>query len=47
MGTWIDDKMQGPGQFIYPKYRYHGHWEKNMVDILLIFILIFDKFNNQ
>ncbi|KAF7997844.1 hypothetical protein HCN44_009242 [Aphidius gifuensis] len=30
MGTWINDKMQGPGQLIYPKYRYHGYWEKNL-----------------
>lgn len=30
MGTWINDQMQGPGQLIYPKYRYHGQWKNNL-----------------
>ncbi|KAI4481388.1 hypothetical protein M0804_009508 [Polistes exclamans] len=30
MGTWIKDRMQGPGQFVYPRHRYHGYWELNL-----------------
>ncbi|XP_047368594.1 uncharacterized protein LOC124956600 isoform X2 [Vespa velutina] len=31
MGTWIKDRMQGPGQLIHPRHRYHGFWELNLV----------------
>lgn len=31
MGTWIRDRMQGPGQLIHPRHRYHGFWELNLV----------------
>ncbi|KOC65820.1 Radial spoke head 1 like protein, partial [Habropoda laboriosa] len=30
MGTWIKDRMQGPGQLIYSRHRFHGHWELNL-----------------
>ncbi|XP_015175249.1 PREDICTED: radial spoke head 1 homolog [Polistes dominula] len=30
MGTWIKDRMQGPGQIVYPRHRYHGFWELNL-----------------
>ncbi|KAF7380033.1 hypothetical protein HZH66_014388 [Vespula vulgaris] len=30
MGTWIKDRMQGPGQLIHPRHRYHGFWELNL-----------------
>ncbi|XP_026672153.1 radial spoke head 1 homolog isoform X2 [Ceratina calcarata] len=30
MGTWIKDRMQGPGQLIHPRHRFHGHWELNL-----------------
>ncbi|XP_076245452.1 radial spoke head 1 homolog [Calliopsis andreniformis] len=30
MGTWIVDRMQGPGQLIHPRYRFHGFWELNL-----------------
>ena len=32
MGTWIVDRMQGPGQLIHPRYRFHGFWELNLVN---------------
>nr|XP_046472668.1 radial spoke head 1 homolog [Neodiprion pinetum] len=28
-GTWIKDRMQGPGQLIHPRHRFHGFWELN------------------
>lgn len=31
MGTWIKDRMQGPGQLIHPRHRFHGFWELNLV----------------
>ncbi|XP_017763361.1 PREDICTED: radial spoke head 1 homolog [Eufriesea mexicana] len=31
MGTWIKDRMQGPGQLIHPRHRFHGSWELNLV----------------
>ncbi|KAG7205041.1 hypothetical protein KM043_005422 [Ampulex compressa] len=31
MGTWIKDRMQGPGQLIFPRHRFHGSWELNLV----------------
>lgn len=31
MGTWIMDRMQGPGQLIHPRHRFHGYWELNLV----------------
>ncbi|XP_017763359.1 PREDICTED: radial spoke head 1 homolog [Eufriesea mexicana] len=30
MGTWIKDRMQGPGQLIHPRHRFHGSWELNL-----------------
>ncbi|XP_076546518.1 radial spoke head 1 homolog isoform X1 [Osmia lignaria lignaria] len=30
MGTWIMDRMQGPGQLIHPRHRFHGYWELNL-----------------
>ncbi|XP_026298638.1 radial spoke head 1 homolog isoform X2 [Apis mellifera] len=30
MGTWIKDRMQGPGQLIHPRHRFHGFWELNL-----------------
>ncbi|KAK0083113.1 hypothetical protein PV325_009311 [Microctonus aethiopoides] len=29
IGTWIEDKMQGPGQLVYPQYSFYGSWEFN------------------
>lgn len=31
MGTWIDDRMEGSGQLIYPSYQFHGQWKSNLV----------------
>lgn len=31
MGTWIKDRMQGPGQLIHARYRFHGFWKLNLV----------------
>ncbi|KAK9303333.1 hypothetical protein QLX08_004931 [Tetragonisca angustula] len=30
MGTWIKDRIQGPGQLIHPRHRFHGFWELNL-----------------
>nr|XP_033194058.1 radial spoke head 1 homolog isoform X1 [Bombus vancouverensis nearcticus] len=30
MGTWIKDRMQGPGQLIHPRHRFHGFWQLNL-----------------
>ncbi|XP_012546347.1 radial spoke head 1 homolog [Bombyx mandarina] len=30
MGTWIEGTIEGSGQIIYPRYRYHGSWVKGM-----------------
>ncbi|XP_051174412.1 radial spoke head 1 homolog [Leptopilina boulardi] len=30
MGTWICDRMQGPGQLCFHRHRYHGSWELNL-----------------
>ncbi|XP_076303695.1 radial spoke head 1 homolog [Lasioglossum baleicum] len=30
MGTWIADRMQGAGQLIHPRHRFHGFWELNL-----------------
>ncbi|XP_078038692.1 radial spoke head 1 homolog [Augochlora pura] len=30
MGTWIVDRMQGAGQLIHPRHRFHGFWELNL-----------------
>ncbi|XP_043472266.1 radial spoke head 1 homolog [Leptopilina heterotoma] len=30
MGTWICDRMQGPGKLIFPRHCYHGSWELNL-----------------
>lgn len=30
-GTWVLDRMQGPGQLIHDRHRYHGFWENNLV----------------
>nr|CAD7400992.1 unnamed protein product [Timema cristinae] len=31
MGSWVDERMEGRGQLIHPKHRYHGTWGKNLV----------------
>lgn len=47
MGTWIKDRMQGPGQLIHPRHRYHGFWELNLVmhaniiDTITLLLFIF------
>lgn len=48
MGTWIKDRMQGPGQLIHPRHRFHGFWELNLVRnfshiITIIETLLFKK----
>ncbi|XP_066591631.1 radial spoke head 1 homolog [Prorops nasuta] len=30
MGTWIKDRMQGPGQLIHPRHRFLGSWDLNL-----------------
>ncbi|XP_049868128.1 radial spoke head 1 homolog [Pectinophora gossypiella] len=30
MGTWIEGTIEGPGQIIYPRYRFHGSWLKGL-----------------
>ncbi|XP_076223088.1 radial spoke head 1 homolog isoform X2 [Nomia melanderi] len=30
MGTWIMNRMQGAGQLIHPRHRFHGFWELNL-----------------
>ncbi|KYQ51874.1 Radial spoke head 1 like protein [Trachymyrmex zeteki] len=30
MGTWMEDRMQGPGQLIYARYHFHGFWRLNL-----------------
>ena len=30
-GTWIADRMQGVGQLIHQRHRFHGFWENNLV----------------
>ncbi|XP_070152529.1 radial spoke head 1 homolog [Polyergus mexicanus] len=30
MGTWVDDYMQGPGQLVYERHRFHGFWKSNL-----------------
>ncbi|KAK6642085.1 hypothetical protein RUM44_013808 [Polyplax serrata] len=30
LGTWKNGRMEGPGQIIHPKHRYHGHFKFNM-----------------
>lgn len=31
MGTWVEDRMEGPGQLIHARYRFHGSWKLNLV----------------
>ena len=31
MGTWIRDRMEGPGQLVHQRYRFHGSWQRNLV----------------
>lgn len=31
MGTWVDDRMQGPGQLVHERHRFHGFWKSNLV----------------
>nr|CAD7589318.1 unnamed protein product [Timema genevievae] len=31
MGSWVNERMEGPGQLIHPEHRYHGTWGKNLV----------------
>lgn len=28
MGTWVEGVIEGPGQIIYPRSRWHGAWSK-------------------
>ncbi|XP_043278536.1 radial spoke head 1 homolog isoform X2 [Venturia canescens] len=30
MGTWTNDRMQGPGQLVHSRHRFHGSWELNL-----------------
>ncbi|CAG2065155.1 unnamed protein product, partial [Timema podura] len=30
MGSWVNERMEGPGQLIHPEHRYHGTWGKNL-----------------
>lgn len=30
MGTWLEGRIEGPGQIIYPRVRYHGSWLKGI-----------------
>lgn len=30
MGTWVDGAIEGPGQIMYPRVRYHGSWYKGV-----------------
>ncbi|XP_023288462.1 radial spoke head 1 homolog [Orussus abietinus] len=30
MGTWVNDRMEGSGQIIHPRHRFHGSWEGNV-----------------
>lgn len=34
IGTWIEDKIHGPGQIVYPQYSFYGSWEFNTVIFL-------------
>lgn len=34
MGTWVKDRMHGPGQLVQARYRFYGSWEFNMVRLL-------------
>jgi len=31
MGTWMEDRMQGPGQLIHACCHFHGFWKLNLV----------------
>lgn len=31
MGSWVKDRMHGPGQLVHSRHRYHGYWELNVV----------------
>ncbi|XP_020278420.1 uncharacterized protein LOC109852047 isoform X3 [Pseudomyrmex gracilis] len=30
MGTWTEDRMQGPGQLVHPRHCFHGFWKLNL-----------------
>ncbi|XP_024869517.1 radial spoke head 1 homolog isoform X2 [Temnothorax curvispinosus] len=30
MGTWMEDRMEGPGQLIHARCRFHGFWKLNL-----------------
>ncbi|XP_063626114.1 radial spoke head 1 homolog [Cydia splendana] len=30
MGTWVEGRMEGPGQILYPRVRFHGSWYKGV-----------------
>ncbi|EZA58707.1 Radial spoke head 1-like protein [Ooceraea biroi] len=30
MGTWMEDCMEGPGQLIHARHRFHGLWKHNL-----------------
>lgn len=32
MGSWIHGTQEGPGQIVYPGYRYHGSWSEGFPD---------------
>ncbi|XP_034934902.1 radial spoke head 1 homolog isoform X2 [Chelonus insularis] len=29
IGNWVEDEMMGPGQWVYPNYRFYCSWYKN------------------
>lgn len=31
MGTWVENCMEGPGQLVHARYRFHGFWKLNLV----------------
>ncbi|KAH0951993.1 hypothetical protein HN011_005438 [Eciton burchellii] len=30
MGTWMEDCMEGPGQLVHTRHRFHGFWKHNL-----------------
>ncbi|XP_032681944.1 radial spoke head 1 homolog isoform X2 [Odontomachus brunneus] len=30
MGTWMKDRMEGPGQLVHLRHRFHGFWKSNL-----------------
>lgn len=31
MGTWVENRMQGAGQLVHVRHRFHGFWKSNLV----------------